>query len=263
VSNGVRTALRGLGQVLITFGVVLLLFAVYELQITGLATERSQDRLGDSLRRSWAEPTPRPVPPEPTASAQPSTQPTTAPSAQPNTAPSTQPSEQPAPAAVPVAASPDLGDGIAVLHVPALAGFDPWVVVEGTSVANLKRGPGHIRGTALPGEVGNVVLSGHRTTYGAPFGRLGELRPGDSVVLETRDRWLTYSVTGTRIVAPTAIEVTYPVPGKRRATPTERLLTLTTCHPRYSARQRMVVSAVLSAEQGKDAGPPAGVRVSA
>jgi len=69
-------------------------------------------------------------------------------------------------------------------------------------------------------------------------------------------------VTGTRIVPPTAIEVTYPVPGKRRATPTERLLTLTTCHPRYSARQRMVVSAVLSAEQGKDAGPPAGVRVS-
>jgi sortase A len=255
VSNGVRTALRGLGQVLITFGVVLLLFCVYELRITSLETERSQNRLGDALRRSWAEPSSRPVPSEPA--------PSTQPSAQPSSEPSAQPSAEPAPAAEPVVASPELGDGIAVLHVPALAGFDPWVVVEGTSVASLKRGPGHIRGTALPGEVGNVVLSGHRTTYGAPFARLDELLPGDSVVLETRDRWLTYSVTGTRIVPPTAIEVTYPVPGKRRATPTERLLTLTTCHPRYSARQRMVVSAVLSAEQGKDDGPPAGVRVSA
>ena len=254
MSDRLRTALRGLGQTLITCGVVLLLFVVYELQITGLETERSQDQLGDALRRSWAEPAARPAPTEP---------PSAAPSAPPSVQPSTQPSEEPAEAAEPVATSPDLGDGIAVLHVPALADFDPWVVVEGTSVASLKRGPGHIRGTALPGEVGNVVLSGHRTTYGAPFARLGELQPGDSVVLETRDRWLTYSVTGTRIVAPTAIEVTYPVPGKRKATPTERLLTLTTCHPRYSARQRMVVVAVLSAEQGKDEGPPAGVRVSA
>ena len=150
-----------------------------------------------------------------------------------------------------------------MLHVPSLAGFDPWVVVEGTSTGVLKTGPGHIRGTALPGEVGNVVLSGHRTTYGAPFARLGELRPGDQVVLETRDRWLTYTVSGTQIVAPTAIEVTYPVPGQRNATPTERLLTLTTCHPRYSARQRMVVRATLTAESGKDAGPPPGVQVSA
>jgi sortase A len=149
-----------------------------------------------------------------------------------------------------------------VLHVPALDDFQPWVVVEGTSVETLKSGPGHIRGTALPGEVGNVVLSGHRTTYGAPFSRLDELRPGDSVVLETRDRWLSYTVRGTSIVRPTAIEVTYPVPGKRRATPTQRLLTLTTCHPRYSARQRMVVLAELTAEQGKDGGPPAGVQVS-
>jgi len=156
-------------------------------------------------------------------------------------------------------AAPELGDAIAVLHVPALAGFAPWVVVEGTSVEDLKSGPGRIRGTARPGEVGNVVLSGHRTTYGAPFARLDELRPGDRVVLETRDRWLTYSVTGTKIVSPYAIEVTYPVPGRRGATPTEQLLTLTTCHPRYSARQRMVVQATLTAEQGKDAGPPEGV----
>ena len=237
MSDGVRTALRGVGQTLITCGVVLLLFCVYELKITGLGTAQAQDRLGDDLRRSWADPVPPgPVPSEPVPS------------------PATSP---------PPAARPRPGEAIGVLHVPALAGFRPWVVVEGTSVSVLKSGPGHIPGTALPGEVGNVVLSGHRTTYGAPFARLDELGPGDRVVLETRDRWLTYTVTGTQIVAPSAVEVTYPVPGQRTATPTERLLTLTTCHPRYSARQRMVVRAALSEEQGKDAGPPAGVQVTA
>ena len=256
MSDGLRTALRGLGQTLITCGVVLLLFVVYELQVTGLVTAREQDQLGDALRRSWAEPAARPVPAPPSPA--PTSVPSPVASAQPEPS-SPAPVAPPAPAAQPVV-QPDLGDAIAVLHVPSLAGFDPWVVVEGTSLEDLKSGPGHIRGTAQPGEVGNVVLSGHRTTYGAPFARLDELRPGDRVVLETRDRWFTYSVTGTQIVSPYAIEVTYPVPGRRGATPTEQLLTLTTCHPRYSARQRMVVQATLTAEQGKDAGPPEGVR---
>jgi len=221
VSDAVRTALRGLGQTLMTLGVIVLLFCVYELKVTGLVTAREQDRLGDDLRASWADPAPRPT------------------------------------GADPVPVSSDLGEGIAVLHVPALADYDPWVVVEGTSVADLKAGPGHIPGTALPGEVGNVVLSGHRTTYGAPFERFGDLQPGGLVVLETRDRWLTYTITGSQIVAPTAIEVTYPVPGEQGAEPTERLLTLTTCHPKYSARQRLIVSATMTEERDKADGPPA------
>ena len=221
MSDAVRTALRGLGQTLMTLGVVVLLFCVYELKVTGLVTAREQDRLGDDLRASWADPAPRPT------------------------------------GADPVPVSSDLGEGIAVLHVPALAEYDPWVVVEGTSVADLKAGPGHIPGTALPGEVGNVVLSGHRTTYGAPFERFGDLQPGGLVVLETQDRWLTYTVTGSQIVAPTAIEVTYPVPGEQGAEPTERLLTLTTCHPKYSARQRLIISATLTDERDKADGPPA------
>lgn len=220
MSDAVRTALRGLGQTLMTVGVVVLLFCVYELKVTGLVTARAQDRLGDELRASWADPAPRPTGQDP----------------------------------VPV--SSDFGEGIAVLHVPALADYDPWVVVEGTSVADLKDGPGHIPGTALPGEVGNVVLSGHRTTYGAPFERFGDLQPGGRVVLETREQWLTYTITGSQIVAPTAIEVTYPVPGQQGAVPTERLLTLTTCHPKYSARQRLIVSATLTEERTKADGPP-------
>lgn len=225
MTDGVRTVLRGAGQTLMTFGVVVLLFAVYELWGTGLVTAREQDRLGDDLRRSWAEPAPRP-----TGGTEPAT-------------------PEPAPL--------DLGEGVAVLHVPALEGYDPWVVVEGVDVASLKNGPGHIPGTALPGGLGNVVLSGHRTTYGAPFARFDELAPGDQVVVETRGSWFTYTVRGSEIVAPTAVEVTYAVPGDPVATPTRRLLTLTTCHPKYSARSRLIVRAELTATADRAEGPPA------
>ena len=220
MSDAVRTALRGLGQTLMTLGVVVLLFCVYELWVTGLVTAREQDRLGDDLRATWADPPPRP-----------------------------QPGEK-------VLVSVDLGEGFAILHVPALEDYDPWVVVEGTSVEALKNGPGHIPGTAVPGELGNVVLSGHRTTYGAPFERFGDLEPGHEVVLETRDGWFTYTVQDKTIVAPTATEVTLPVPGDPTATPVDRLLTLTTCHPKYSAKQRLVVQAELTAASKKSDGLP-------
>ena len=237
----VRTGLRGVGQTLITLGVIVLLFVVYELQVTGVVAARAQDRLGDELARSWSE-----VPRQPVAA-----------SAEGEPAP-----EVPAPAPVP-ALVPVLGGAFARLHVPALEGYEPKSVVEGVSVEDLKQGgPGHIPGTALPGEVGNVVLSGHRTTYGAPFNRWDELTPGDLVVLETRDGWFTYRITGSQVVLPNAVEVTFPVPGERDATPTRRLLTMTTCNPEYSARERLIVSAELTEAADKAAGRPAALQAS-
>jgi len=227
--DAVRTGLRGLGQILITFGVVVLLFCVYELEVTGLYTAQQQSRLGRELTQQWAH--------EPIAGGPP--------------APPGQPGRP-----VPVALS--LGGALARLHVPRFGASYGQVVVEGVGTEDLKKGPGHYPGTALPGELGNVVLSGHRTTYGAPFNRLDELRPNDAVVLETQDTWLTYRVTGTMIVSPTAIEVTYPVPNRPGDRPTQRLLTLTTCNPKYSARERLVVRAVLEARLSKGHGlPPA------
>jgi sortase A len=220
VGDALRTLLRGIGQTLITVGVVVLLFCVYELKVTNLYTAQEQDQLQDSLAREWA------LPQSPSANA--------------------------TPAAV------DIGDGWAVLRIPALDRDFSKVVVKGVGVQELKRGPGHYPGTAEPGELGNVVLSGHRTTYGAPFERFGELTPGTAVVLETRDTWFTYRVRSTTIVAPTAVEVTYPVPGRPGATPTQRLLTMTTCHPKYSARQRLIVTAELEQTLAKaDGDPPA------
>lgn len=120
---------------------------------------------------------------------------------------------------------------------------DPLLVVEGVGVDELKRGPGHYPGTALPGQPGNFAVAGHRTTYAAPFYDLDQLRPGDRIRVTDRGgtRW-TYSVVGQRIVAPTDVEVIGPDPlATGRAT-----LTLTTCNPRFSAAQRLIVFAELS-----------------
>jgi sortase A len=220
--DGVRTVLRGVGQTLITFGVVVLLFCAYEVWFTNLYTAKEQTRLGSDLREQWAHPGPTAKPGDPQL------------------------------------AGVALGSGFAVLWIPrvGMVGSSAKVVVEGVGHEDLKRGPGHYPGTALPGQVGNLVISGHRTTYGAPFNRLDELQVGDAVVVETRDTWFTYRVVQQRVVSPSAVEVTYPVPGDRAAKPTKKLLTLTTCNPKYSARTRLVVSGELQSALPKAAGEP-------
>lgn len=221
--DGVRTFLRGLGQTLITFGVIVLLFCVYELYFTNLYTDKQQSQLGQEIEQTWAGPQPKPG--SSLASVLP-------------------------------------GKAIAIIRMPRIGmtgkvgPHGARVVVEGVGHEDLKKGPGHYPGTALPGAIGNMVISGHRTTYGAPFNRVDELRTGDPIVLETRDTWFTYRVTSEEVVPPTAVEVTYAVPGNKTAVPTKRLLTLTTCNPKYSAKTRLIVHALLESALPKSAGDP-------
>jgi len=229
-ADGVRTFLRGLGQTLITLGVVVLLFCAYEVYFTNVYTNNQQHQARDEIQSQWAQPAPTP-------------------SGRPGTKPS---------ATTPASAPPAMGKGFALIWMPRIGMVNgkAKVVFEGVDHEDLKRGPGHYPGTALPGEVGNMVISGHRTTYGAPFNRIDELRDGDAIVLETRDTWFTYRMVRQQIVKPTTVEVTYPVPGNRDATPTKKLLTLTTCNPKYSAKQRLVVTAELQSALPKSAGNP-------
>jgi sortase A len=111
------------------------------------------------------------------------------------------------------------------------------VVVAGTDGASLRRGPGHYPSTPLPGAGGTVAIAGHRTTYGAPFRRVDDLRRGDAIVLEMPYGRFTYAVERTRIVPPTATWVTQRVSYDR--------LVLSACHPKYSAARRIVVFARL------------------
>jgi sortase A len=208
------TTARALGELLITLGLLVALFLTYQLWITDLFQARSQSRLHDRLAESWHTPAAK-------APAKPS---------------------QPPPATRP---DPAVGQGFAVLHIPRLGDDYAPVVVEGVGEEQLQEGPGHYPGTAMPGETGNFVVSGHRTTYGKPFNRLDELHPGDPMVVEVADRYYVYRMTRSEVVAPDRIDVTDPVPERPGVAPKAAVMTMTTCHPKYSAKSRLIVFASL------------------
>ncbi|WP_173101436.1 class E sortase [Actinomadura verrucosospora] len=190
--------IRGLGELCITAGVIVMLFVTYELWGTGQYTSAQQDRLGKQLMRSWQAPK---VTTEKVR----------------------------------------LGNGLAMIRIPKFGKGYHYVIIEGVGIPDLRKGPGHYPGTALPGQVGNFVVSGHRTTYSAPFNKLGELDRGDEILIDTRDDQYVYKVTDRKIVKPTEVDVTDPVPFHPGRAPRERLITLTTCHPKYSAAKRMII----------------------
>jgi sortase A len=207
----VRRLLRGTGWTFIGMGSFVLYFLVYQLVGTNAVTSRGQSDLRNQLQREWSAAAPAPA-----AGGDP---------------------KKGAPRRV----LP--GKALAVLDIPKI-GLDDKVVVEGVGREELRKGPGHVPSTVLPGQEGTFGVSGHRTTYGAPFYRLNELARGDTITVVTRDAIYTYTVTRTAVVRPTDTQVLDNVRGpggKLKAT-----ITLTTCHPRYSARQRLIVFGDLS-----------------
>jgi len=131
--------------------------------------------------------------------------------------------------------APQLGDALGRIVIPK-AEVD-WIVAEGITPAALRGGPGHVQGSAMPGQVGNTVISGHRTTNGAPFYNLDLLEPGDTISVESLTGTHTYEVIETRIVHPTETWVATQWEGS--------WLTLTTCTPRFSSSSRLIVFATL------------------
>jgi sortase A len=116
------------------------------------------------------------------------------------------------------------------------------VFIQGVDPGDLKLGPGHYPTTPLPGQGGNVGIAGHRTTYLHPFWSLNELKPGDRITLETRKGVFVYRVRWLKVIEPTD--------GSVLGWTQEPSLTLTTCHPRFSASHRLVVRAVLVSGPG-------------
>ena len=128
----------------------------------------------------------------------------------------------------------ETGDSLTRIKIPAL-GLDT-VVVEGITPSALRAGAGHYPQTPLPCEGGNVSIAGHRTTYGRPFGNVDQLKPGDTIELTTPIGGCVYQVSRAPfVVAPSELSVIDPTP--------ERSLTLTTCHPKGSAAQRLIIRA--------------------
>ena len=247
----VRTVVRGIGQTLITLGLVLLLFVVYEVWVSNIFAHQKQTAVRHQLTQAW-QAGQDPLQGEDRLNL-------------------------PAGKQVVIPA----GAGFANLYIPRFGKDYAWTIVEGTDDADLERGPGHYSNTALPGQIGNFALAGHRVGKGEPFLNLDQLRPGDSIVVQTRSNWYIYRVLGSasqyaaaekitdsaqrsaaeaaalavpdsegvvgrEIVSPDAVSVIDPVPNHDGVSPTRSLLTMTTCHPKYTANQRMIIHAALA-----------------
>jgi sortase A len=231
----VRFVLRGIGQTLITCGVIVLLFVVYEVWVTNWFSERENHKLLKELQQEWALPDSG-------------------------------------------LNALKVGDAMGVLYIPRLGQDYKWAIVQGSEVPNqdqLAKGPAHYGKTALPGQDGNFAVAGHRVGKGEPFLNLDHLRSGDAVIVATRDAWYVYRVLGTptgqdpqhvtakpwpnapitlpgrEIVDPGDGNVLLPVPDHPEITRDadghwpDHLMTMTTCHPKFTAAQRMIVYAAL------------------
>ncbi|MEX0699055.1 MAG: sortase [Acidimicrobiia bacterium] len=212
-----KRVLRVMGFTLIGAGGLVLAFLVYQLFITDLINARSQDRATVELVQVLVE-----------RRQDLATTPTTAPDPVTSTTTTLEPVLMREPAGVE-------GQPLGLLIIDKIE--LEAVLFEGVDRKTLKQGPGHMPWTPLPGQPGNAVLSGHRTTYGRPFYELDQLVVGDEIEVETAIGVSVYEVRVIDIVAPTDVYVTDPIPGA--------WLTLTTCHPRFSAAERLVIQAEL------------------
>ena len=207
--------LSGIGRTMITAGVLILLFVAYQLWGTGIRERQAQDALNKQLDAQLATTT------------------TT------TTAPTT-------PGTTPVSVAPsdfqvDEGAVVGRLDIPRM-GLKA-AIVQGVDVNDLQKGPGHYPDTPYPGQKGNASIAGHRTTYGAPFSNIDDLLVGDKITVTTAQGVFTYAVmaqpdgTAHQIVSPDRVDVLDDKGDNR--------LTLTACHPKYSASQRIIVVAIL------------------
>jgi sortase A len=194
-----------------TVGLVLLLFVGYQLWWTNVSAARAAQSAASEVQQKWQS-----------AAAQPSTE------------------TWPRPA-TPAAEQPEVGTAFGLMYIPRLRD-KVWglPLVQGVGAAELARGIGHYVGTAMPGEIGNFATAGHRATNGEPLRSIDQLEKGDQVIVETATEWFTYALDESRIVDPTDVWVIDPVPGEAGATPTEALITLTSCNPRWASTTRYI-----------------------
>lgn len=195
----------GFGEILLTVGVLLLLFVAWQLWWTNLEAEGVQKNALDNVTQEWKK-------------------------------------QKPAdPADAKKRIIPIEGETWGILYVPRYGNAYAKPIAEGTAMDVLDTvGIGHYASTQMPGEKGNVALAGHRQTHGQVFWDQDKLREGDKAYIQTKDGIFTYTFQSTSIVSPSQSDVIWPVPGRSGVEPTQKLLTFTTCDPPFSTRMRMI-----------------------
>jgi sortase A len=226
--TALRWVTRTVGELLITVGLLLLLFVTWQLWWTDVTANREQAVTIQALERGFLHDDavtrgPLPEKKEPLATL----------------------------------TDVPLGKAFAIVRIPRFGAGNARPALAGTGEDTLTKGIGHYSGTAMPGQVGNFAVAGHRTTYGRPFHNIDLLKKGDFIVVETQGSYIVYAVDRHVIVDPNQVEVIAPVPEHPGLQPTQAWMTMTSCHPKFSARQRYVVFAKLLKSFPRARGLPA------
>jgi len=228
-----------LGELMIIVGALLGLYVVWQLFYTDIAANAIQEQTVEDL--DWAYQ----VGPVTAGTVEPDATIPDSLKLPPDTAPAMQ--------------EPSFATTFATFYVPRWGADYIKPISQGVDRHKIldRLGIGHYPHTGMPGDLGNFAISAHRTTYGKPFNRIAELKKGDYLIVQTEQAWFVYRVTSHQIVYPTQVEVIAPVPNKPGAEPDGHYITLTSCHPMFSAAQRYVVHGELEYWSPVDSGVPA------
>lgn len=239
-SHGARSRSRAtftsvLGELLLTAGVLVLLFVAWQMWVGDIIIDAQKNAEGAATVQEWAQ-APVPVPP-----------------------PLVEDSSGVTYYEPPILPHPADAERFAVMRIPRFG--DDYIkdMAGGTSRSRTLDhiGIGLYTGSKMPGEVGNLSLAGHRTTWGKPFNKLDKLRLNDAIVVETPDGWYTYRFRTLEYVKPTQVDVLADVPQMPEQQTGERYITLTACSPLYSLAERIVAYGVFEGFQPRSEGPPA------
>ncbi|MDQ0771273.1 sortase A [Pseudarthrobacter defluvii] len=231
-----RGTIQVLGELLITAGIILLLFVAWQLWWTNVESDAKQSQVIKEFAKDLGGEAPAPA--------------ATAPSAP---AAGVEDFGKPV-----VGAAPGHAGTIGIIYIPRFGPTYTRPIVQGTSQDVLDTlGLGHYSNTAMPGAVGNFAVAGHRQTHGAVLDNIHTLVPGDKIYVQTKDGYYVYVFRNNQIVMPSRTDVLEPVPTQPGAAPTESYLTMTSCNPRFGAEERIIAYALLDSWRPASAGPPA------
>jgi sortase A len=229
------------GEALITVGVLVLLFLGWQVWWSSLISNAAQTKAASEQSQEWIKKAKAATPPRPV--------PTQVAGADPVDPPVMQPVANYQP--------------FAVIYIPRLGSTWQRVIRETVDVDQVldsfTAGVGHYPGTAMPGQIGNFAIAGHDTGWGNAFINLQDMQLGDPIYIQTSQGWYTYQFRNGEYVQPTQVDVLLPVPQDPSATATMRLMTITTCNPRYHGTERYAAFATFQSYQPLSAGPPAGI----
>lgn len=227
-------AVQMAGELLITLGVIAVLFVAWQLWWTHVEADAAQGAAVKQFVQEHQAPIPDSSGAVPAAPAD--------------------------PAATPVGTAPAHGAAIGVIYIPRFGANYSRPIIEGTSSDVIDTlGLGRYAGTAMPGAVGNFVVAGHRQTHGAVLDNIHTLVPGDKIYVQTADGFYTYVFRNQEIVLPDRTDVILPVPAQPGAVPEQRLLTMTSCNPRFGSEERIIAYSVFESWQPLSAGAPAAI----